>query len=220
MKRILKLFILIFTFFNIFCFSSCTNNFTKIEIPVTSYKIYNSQTKYGDDLILFYVPEDFRYSLSSFYDIEIEFTYKPLKGTMNKTVTESGESNGDHFIVIVSEAVNDKESIEIKSVYGMIENRLLLDEDKQEGEVKEEYFSVGSSFLIGLIISLVGIGASYLGAQVIDDEKGQILHGAGVLFPIIFTVFAFISVGIWQGVILALFNIAQLFIWFGVIGRG
>ena len=26
---------------------------------------------------------------------------------MNKTVTESGESNGDHFIVIVSETVND-----------------------------------------------------------------------------------------------------------------
>lgn len=220
MKRLLKLFILIFTFFNVFCLSSCSSNFSKIEVPVTSYKIYNSETKYGQNVLHFYVPEDFRYSLSSFTEIEIEFTYKPLKGSISKTVTENGESNGEYFAVIVSEPININESIEIKSVEGLIENRLLLDEDKTDEDVNEDYFTVGASFLIGLIISLVGLGASYLGAQVIDDEKGQILHGAGVVFPIIFTIGTFIIVGVWQGIILALFNVAQLILWFGVIGRG
>ena len=189
-------------------------------MPVTSYKIYNSETKYGQNVVHFYVPEDFRYSLSSFTEIEIEFTYKPLKGSINKTVTENGESNGEYFAVIVSEPININESIEIKSVEGLIENRLLLDEDKIDEDVNEDYFTVGASFLIGLIISLIGLGASYLGAQVIDDEKGQILHGAGVALPIIFTIGTFIIVGVWQGIILALFNVAQLILWFGVIGRG
>ena len=48
------------------------------------------------------------------------------------------------------------------------------------------------------------------GGAVLDDRKGQILFGAGFILPVVFTIFAYISFGVWHGIILTIYNIVQI----------
>ena len=226
MKKILSLFLLIITMFSVFTFSSCSNKYVELEVPVERYEIINDGGSFGTTVIQFYVTDDFEYDLDLLKDIKVKFSYRPEKSLSSKTVTEEGKvdsfigADDSYFYVNIKNrvATNIENPVEVLSVNAKIEKRFVNNDSIIKPE-KEPLFGIGMTFLIGLIVSVLGIGASYIGMQVIEDEMGKIVHGAGILLPIVVTIFTYIVVGIWQGVILTLFNIAQLVLWFLVIGR-
>ena len=177
MKKILSLFLLIITMFSVFTFSSCSNKYVELEVPVERYEIINDGGSFGTTVIQFYVTDDFEYDLDLLKDIKIKFSYRPEKSLSSKTVTEEGKvdsfigADDSYFYVNIKNrvATNIENPVEVLSVNAKIEKRFVNDDSDIKPE-KEPLFGIGMSFIIGLIVSALGIGASYIGMQVIEDE--------------------------------------------------
>ncbi len=225
MKKIVKIFTILFALFSVFSFSSCSNRYVDVTVPVERYEVINDGGSFGTTVIQFYVSDDFEYDLDLLTDIKIKFSYRPENALLDKSVSEIGKvddfigADDSYFYVNIKNRVNINNPIEVESVNAKIERRFVDEENINNDQENKPLFGIGATFLIGLIVSFIGIVISYLGALVIDDEKGKIVHGIGVLLPIVFTIFTYIIVGIWQGVILTIFNIVQLIIWYGFINR-
>ena len=71
MKKIFKYFVLLITLFSSFIFSSCSNNYAEVEVPVSNYQIINDGGSFGTTVIQFYVSEEFEYDLDLLKDIDI-----------------------------------------------------------------------------------------------------------------------------------------------------
>ena len=61
MKKILSFFLLVITMFSVFTFSSCSNKYVELEVPVERYEIINDGGSFGTTVIQFYVTDDFEY---------------------------------------------------------------------------------------------------------------------------------------------------------------
>ena len=218
MKKIFKYFVLLITLFSSFIFSSCSNNYAEVEVPVSNYQIINDGGSFGTTVIQFYVSEEFEYDLDLLKDIKIKFSYRPENALVDKTVTEVGKvddfvgADDSYFYVNIKNRVATyiDDPIEVKSVSAKIEKRFVEDTNDDKPGEKYQSFGIGAAFILGLISSSVSFGCVYLGSFSLDETKGKVVYGLGFLIPIIFSIITFVWVGIVQGIIISIFSLVEI----------
>jgi hypothetical protein len=218
MKRFVKFLILFLTIFNVFTLFSCYNKYIEISVPVEKYRVINDGGSFGTTVIEFYVSEDFEYDLDLLKDIKIKFSYRPENALTNKTVIETGKvddfigSDDSYFYVNIKNRVATyiDNPVEVKNVTAKIEKRFINSEESDDKNEKETIFGIGESFIFGLICSIIAFGFVFLGSGALDETKGQVIYSLGYIIPIVFTIFTFLRVGIWQGIIITIFSLLEI----------
>lgn len=220
MKKLMSFFLLIITFFSIFMFSSCSNKeYVDVEVSVERIEI---KTDTNDRCkILFYLPEDYPYDVTELENIKIKFSHSKDDSPFVFTKTKSGKVLEDakgikekqYFYVklINSPMYDDDNYVRIKWIKAQVDtSKIEIDNDTIAPEKDKSPVTIGQIILIGLLVNGIGFGVSMFGGAVLDDRKGQILFGAGFILPVVFTIFAYISFGVWHGIILTIYNIVQI----------
>lgn len=220
MKKILSFFLLIITFISLFTFSSCSkSNYIDVEVTVERIEI---KTDTNDRCkILFYLPEDYPYDVADLENIKIKFSHSKDNSpfvhtkTKNGKVLEDARGNKDkqYFYVklINSPMYDDDQFVRIKWIKAQIDTEKIdVDQDVVVPEKEKPVITIGQMIFIGLLVSIIGFGVSMFGGSVMDDRKGQILFAAGFVLPVIFTIFAYVSLGVWYGVISTVYNIIEI----------
>lgn len=216
MKKILKFFILIFTFFSLFNMSSCYSKLTKIEVPVTKYVIINDDGLFGGSVVQFYVSEEFKYDLDLLKDIKIKFSYKQGSTLYNKTITKNGtlpdsiDGENLYFYVDINDrvATHIDDPVEVINVTAKIEKSYV--NDSSDYYEDDSLFGIGAAFIYGLISSIIAFGCVYLGSNGLDETKGQVVFALGFIIPIALSIATFFWAGVVQGIIITIFSVLEI----------
>ena len=106
---------------------------------------------------------------------------------------------------------DDDNYVRIKWVKAQVDtSKIEVDNDTITPEKEKSPVTIGQIILIGLLVNGIGFGIAMFGGSLLDDSRGQVLFGAGLILPVVFTIFGYISFGVWHGIILTIYNIIEI----------
>lgn len=209
MKRFITLFLaIITTILCVFALSSCEKRrmLTSDLFDSTKTEIIVGE---GQTVVRFYPNESFEYDVADFEKVKFEFNAKDFYHGVAKEYKgfayppEGARDNPElqYFELTVDGKLKEEQTIYLTArARGTLNKEQATAEKEKRGEP-----SIFLTFVVGIVGTLICVGAVSFGLQIWDDPQGKFMVAAANVLPICGNIAVYARWGVGRGIIISVF---------------